>query len=67
MPRIVLTVSNPELSGLLKLAHSELRSPKDQLRFILRKELIQLELFQKTNTTKDILVSTSMESGQENQ
>jgi hypothetical protein len=39
MPRIVLTVSNAELVGLLRLAHAELRAPKDQLRFILRKEL----------------------------
>ena len=68
MPRIILTITNTELSELLKLAHSQLRTPKDQLRFILQKELIQLELInQKTNPPINTLSVASVDSEQENQ
>lgn len=39
--RIKLTLEQPEYSALLKRAVSELRSPEDQARYILRQELLR--------------------------
>jgi hypothetical protein len=37
--RVTLTLEQPEYSALLKVALAELRSPQDQARYILRREL----------------------------
>lgn len=46
--RITVTLEQPEYSALLKVAVEELRSPQDQLRYILRKELDRLGLLSLT-------------------
>jgi hypothetical protein len=44
MPRLVITVNFKELKALVGLALAELRSPRDQLRYILRRELNRRKL-----------------------
>ncbi len=39
--KIMLTLSDIEASGLARLATREVRSPREQLRFLLQRELIQ--------------------------
>jgi len=39
--RILLTLSEIEAAGLARLASNDVRSPREQLRFLLRRELIQ--------------------------
>lgn len=46
--RITVTLEQPEYSGLLELALHELREPSDQLRQILRDELIRRGLWPPT-------------------
>lgn len=43
--RITVTLEQPEYSGLLELAIHDLRDPSDQLRQILRDELIRQGLW----------------------
>ncbi len=42
--KIMLTLSDIEASGLARLAAQDVRSPREQLRFLLRRELIQTGL-----------------------
>jgi hypothetical protein len=42
--KIMLTLSDIEASGLARLAARDVRSPREQLRFLLRRELIQTGL-----------------------
>ena len=44
--RVTVTLEQPEYSALLEVAVAELRSPSDQLRYILRRELERLRLIQ---------------------
>jgi len=44
MPRIIVSISNNELAALVRLAHCEMRDPREQLRFILRQELLEHQL-----------------------
>lgn len=39
--KIMLTLSEIEAAGLARLSTREVRSPREQLRFLLRRELIQ--------------------------
>lgn len=39
--KIMLTLSEIEATGLARLATREVRTPREQLRFLLRRELIQ--------------------------
>ena len=39
--RLMLTLSDIEATGLARLASRDVRSPREQLRFLLRRELIQ--------------------------
>jgi hypothetical protein len=39
--KIMLTLSDIEAAGLARLATHDVRSPREQLRFLLRRELIQ--------------------------
>jgi hypothetical protein len=39
--KIMLTLSDVEAAGLAQMAASEVRSPREQLRFLLRRELSQ--------------------------
>jgi hypothetical protein len=39
--KIMLTLSDLEAAGLARLASRDVRSPREQLRFLLRRELIQ--------------------------
>jgi len=48
--RIIVTLEQPEYVALLDLAVDELRSPRDQLRYLLRKELDRLGLLSPTNS-----------------
>lgn len=53
MPRIIVTVNPVELDALVELALKELRSPRDQVRFILRRELINRNLLaEETSSTQ---------------
>jgi hypothetical protein len=39
--RIMVTLSETEAAGLARLSTREVRSPREQLRFLLRRELVQ--------------------------
>ena len=39
--RILITLSEAEVTGLAKLSTRDIRSPRDQIRFLIRRELIQ--------------------------
>jgi len=49
--RVTVTLEQPEYSALLEVAVAELRSPSDQLRYILRRELERLRLIQPAGVT----------------
>jgi hypothetical protein len=44
MPKLIISVSNKELDALVKLALSEMRNPREQLRFILHQSLLDHQL-----------------------
>jgi len=44
MPRLIISISNKELDALVKLAQCEMRDPREQMRFILRQELLEHQL-----------------------
>jgi hypothetical protein len=44
--RITVSLERTEKSALMKLAMAELRDPRDQLRYVLRRELERLGLLQ---------------------
>lgn len=46
MNRIVISLGKKERNALLKLAQTELRSPRDQARYVLRKEMERLGLLE---------------------
>lgn len=55
--KIMLTLSEIEAAGLAQLASREVRSPREQLRFILRRELMQAGLLPPelgTGSAKDL-------------
>ncbi|MGD0751415.1 MAG: hypothetical protein ABSA23_08395 [Anaerolineales bacterium] len=39
--KIMITLSEIEATGLTRLAHRDVRSPRDQIRFLIRRELVQ--------------------------
>lgn len=45
--RLTVVLEQPEYSGLLEMAISELRTPQEQLRYLLRQELKRRGLFPK--------------------
>ena len=49
--RMKLKIEQEEYSGLLKLALSVMRNPEDQLRYMLRQQLIQFGLPLRNETT----------------
>ena len=62
MARIVLTLGNDEQQALLQLAQAELRTPRDQARFVLRQELKRLGLLsQFDNMTVSAHTNTPIE------
>ena len=46
MNRIVISLGKRERTALLKLAQNELRSPRDQARYVVRKEMERLGLLE---------------------
>lgn len=46
MNRIVISLGKQERTALLRLAQNELRSPRDQARYVLRKEMERLGLLE---------------------
>jgi hypothetical protein len=51
MSRVTVTLCPAEREALVKLALTELRSPRDQVRHILRRELEQLGLLSSTDAS----------------
>ena len=47
--RITIALEQQERSALMKLASAELRSPRDQARFVLRRELVRCGLLPPTD------------------
>ncbi|MCX6078185.1 MAG: hypothetical protein NTW32_01510 [Chloroflexi bacterium] len=59
--KIMLTLSDIEATGLARLATRDVRSPREQLRFLLRRELIQTGIMPPelgTGAVKDFSNST---------
>ena len=50
MPRVTLTLLQEERDALIRLALSELRTPRDQARMIVRQELARRGLLSFTDT-----------------
>lgn len=50
--RLTLTLEQPEYSGLLQMAGNELRSPHEQVRWIVRRELERAGLLQPIRLTE---------------
>jgi hypothetical protein len=46
MPKLIISISNQELDALVKLAMFEMRNPRDQLRFILHRTLLEHKLLE---------------------
>lgn len=58
MSRVIVTLRQDEREALTKLALTELRTPRDQARFIIRQELERLGML------PEILISTDSESNE---
>ncbi len=56
MPRLILTIDFRELEALVKLALVELRNPRDQARYIIRKELCRLGLLKEEDENLSISI-----------
>lgn len=52
--RLKITLEQSEYTGLMKLALAEMRSPGDQLRYIVRQELINMGLLVEKDHQEEI-------------
>ena len=50
--RLKLTLEQDEYSALLRMAHSEMRDPVSQVRFIVRKELVDIGMLNSKEKSK---------------
>ena len=51
MPRLIISITDLELEALVRLAISEMRTPRDQARYLIHKELLSTKIFK--NGTKE--------------
>jgi hypothetical protein len=49
MIRLQITFTTDEVGGLFKMSESNLRSPRDQVRFLIQKDLILTKLLREEN------------------
>jgi len=52
--KIMLTLSDIEAAGLTRLAARDVRSPREQIRFLLRRELIQSGILPPETGTRSV-------------
>ncbi len=60
--RILVTLSEVEAAGLAQLSTRDVRSPREQIRFLIRRELVQSGLIDSslgTGSVRDITPPTS--------
>ena len=48
MPRLIFSITDLELEALVRLANSEMRTPRDQARYLIHKELLRTTLLKKS-------------------
>lgn len=68
MPRLIISVTDSELEALVQLATMEMRTPRDQARYLIHKELLGTNFFKKgAKKEPDLLPHMESENGKINQ